>query len=321
MKRELVVFVVVVLLTSLISWFSSREQNKTLTTPLPSYLDSSKTLGVSTLNVWLPDISNLVNSFIEKPQITARAALVYDLTTDKVIYSKNPKQQLPIASLTKIMTAIIALENAKISDVYTVGEQAVNIGENSMGLTAGEQLTVEDLLYGLLLVSGNDGAEMLAQHFNTAGNTGRETFIKAMNDKAKALGLKDTFFINPSGLEEDGTEEFSTAQDLLVITKYALAIAKFVEIVSTYEYIIPYNNYHKAFYLYNDTNLLTTYPGVKGVKPGYTPNAGLCLVTYAENGGHKLIGIVLGSESRREEMRELLDYSFKTLGIKVPGRN
>ena len=105
---------------------------------------------------------------------------------------------------------------------------------------------------------------------------------------------------------------------MAILTKHALTLPAFAQVAQTVEYEIPYTSSHKYIPLYNQTNLLTSYPGVKGVKTGYTPAAGLCLVTYAENGGHRLIGVILNSPSRREEMRELLDYSFVTLGIKVP---
>lgn len=258
-----------------------------------------------------------------EPQISAKAALVYELSEEKIIFARAPKEKLPVASLVKITTAIIALENMNINDVYTVSNTAVLVGENSMGLTVGERLSLEELLYGLMLVSGNDAAEVIAENFPArlaARQGGKEAFVRAMNDKARSLGLVDTYFINPTGLEEDQKSEYSTVYDLLVMTRHALGIPKFAEIVGTYEHIIPYTKDHKAFFLYNDTNLLTSYPGVKGVKPGYTPKAGLCLVTYAENGGRKIIGVVLGSESRREEMRSLLDYSFKSLGVMVPGK-
>ena len=139
-----------------------------------------------------------------------------------------------------------------------------------------------------------------------------------MNSKVKALGLFDTNFINPSGLEGDGSQ-YTTAYDLTVITRYALSnFSLFDTIVSTFDYIIPYSPSHKAFYLENETNLLTSYPGVKGVKTGYTPEAGLCLVTYLDYNGHKIIAVILGSDDRRGEMIELLDYSLETLGITPP---
>src|SRR5581483_4371880 len=142
------------------------------------------------------------------------------------------------------------------------------------------------------------------------------TFVAHMNQKAKILGLTDTFFVNPSGLEEDPPlpHEYSTAYDLAILTKYALSLPLFAKVAATVEYDIPYTSNHKHIYLFNETNLLTSYPGVKGVKTGYTPSAGLCLITYAENDGHKLIGVILNSESRREEMRALLNYSFSLLG-------
>lgn len=281
-------------------YYNLSKKNPSFTSPLPSYLNRAITFGVSTLNIWLPDIK--ISTKLE-PQVSAKAALLYDLESSETVFAKNPKVKAPIASLVKIMTAIVALESMKLSDVYIVSETAARVGEDSMGISTGERLTLEELLYGLMLVSGNDAAEVIAENFPG----GRANFIRAMNDKARSLGLVDTYFINPTGLEEDGTSEYSTVYDLLVITKYALTLPKFTEIVATYEHIIPYSQDHKALYLYNTTNLLTSYPGVLGVKPGFTPKAGLCLVTYAEIGGHKIIGIILNSESRREEMRELLN--------------
>ena len=141
-----------------------------------------------------------------------------------------------------------------------------------------------------------------------------------MNDKAKALGLTDTNFTNPSGLQGDG-DQYTTAYDLLVITRYALDnFPLFREVVKTYEYDIPATSTHKAFHLFNETNLITSYPGVKGVKTGYTPEAGYCLVTYLDYKGHKIIGIILGSENRREEMRNFLDYSLNKLNVDPPPR-
>jgi D-alanyl-D-alanine carboxypeptidase (penicillin-binding protein 5/6) len=258
-------------------------------------------------------LGNKVLTELQAPNISAGSALIYDTTSKQVLYSKDPKQRLPMASLTKIMTAVIALENKKKDDRYRVLQEDL-IGEDSMGLTAGETLTLSDLLYGIMLNSGNDAAETLATNFPK----GRNAFIKAMNDKIKTLGLSDTNFTNPSGLEGDG-KQYTTAYDLLVITQYALTnFPLFDQVVSTFDYNIPYSSLHKAFYLENQTNLLTSYPGVKGVKTGYTPEAGLCLITYLDYDGHKIIGVILGSDDRRGEMIELLDYSLETLGITPP---
>lgn len=281
--------------------------------PVPDFLTLVKNKQVSTLNLWHPNFNAVAGSSIEKPVIPAKSALIYDLGANRTLFSQNSGERLPMASLTKVMTAIIALENKKINDKYIVKKRDL-VGEDSMGLTIGEVLTLEDLLYGLMLNSGNDAAEVLADNYPN----GRGKFIEAMNNKAKALGLKNTNFSNPTGLEGDGNQ-YTTAEDLLVIIKYALTnFPLFVKISSTFEHLIPYTNAHKAFYLYNETNLLTTYPGVKGVKTGYTPEAGLCLITYLEHENHKIIGIILGSNNRRQEMKELLDYSLKVLGSKPP---
>jgi D-alanyl-D-alanine carboxypeptidase len=244
---------------------------------------------------------------------TAQSVLLFDLTTDKTLYERSPNARLPMASLTKIMTAIIALENPKSDDAYIVKGSDL-VGEDSMGLSPGEILTREELLYGLILPSGNDAAEVFASNFPG----GRTAFIKAMNLKVQALGLTDTNYTNPSGLQGDG-DQYTTASDLLVITRYALDnFATFRRVAETFSYTIPETNSHKAYYLENETNLLTTYPGVKGVKTGYTPEAGLCLVTYLEYDDHRIVGIILNSENRRQEMKDLLDYGLTKLAITPP---
>lgn len=292
--------------------FSSKVRQN-INSPVPDFLTLIRNRQVSTLSLWLPDLSRVLAGSIKKPEIPARSALIYDLGTNQVLFSQNSGERLPMASLTKVMTAIIALENKKPENEYPVRKRSL-VGEDSMGLTEGEVLTLEDLLYGLMLNSGNDAAEVLADNYVN----GRGKFIEAMNNKAKSMGLKNTNFTNPTGLEGDGNQ-YTTAEDLLVITKYALTnFPLFIKISSSFEHEIPYTKAHKAFYLYNETNLLTTYPGVKGVKTGYTPEAELCLITYLEHENHKIIGVLLGSSNRREEMKELLDYAIKALGSKPP---
>src|SRR3989344_4030218 len=280
--------------------------------PLLDFLTVFANKEVSTIDIWAPIFEFLENSSNDLPIISAKSALVYDLTTEKALFSKNPNDKLPMASLTKIMTAIIAIESPKKDNKYLVTEGDL-VGENSMGLTNNEILSLEELLYGLILPSGNDAAETLANNYSGK----RRKFIQAMNDKAGSLGLSSTHFANPSGLEGDG-DQFTTVYDLLVITKYAMKFPLFQKIVETVEHGIPYTELHKEFYLYNETNLLTSYQGVKGVKTGFTEEAGFCLVTYLDYEGHEIIGIILGSEHRREEMKELLDYSLKIQGIIPP---
>jgi len=290
----------------------SFNEKYSLLSPLPNFLMLTKNSQASALDLWKVNIDDKIPEF-NPPIITANSALVYDLTSKKVTYSKNPKKRLPLASLTKIMTSIIALENKKDNDKYVV-KKANLVGEDSMGLEEGEKLSRKELLYGLLLHSGNDAAEVIAGNFLY----GREAFVKAMNDKAKTLGIKDTNFTNPTGLEGDGSQ-YSTAYDLLVMTRYALfSFPLFSEIVQTPEYKIEKTFTHAEYILENETNLLTTYPGVKGVKTGYTNEAGLCLVTYLDYKGHKIIAILLNSENRRDEMKQLLDYSLKMQAIVPP---
>jgi D-alanyl-D-alanine carboxypeptidase (penicillin-binding protein 5/6) len=299
-------------------WLSYGKETKQLSyiSPVPDFLTLAKNNQVKGLDFWLPFIQQThASGTLEN--LTAKSVLMYDLTTNKTIYEKNADQRMAMASLTKIMTAIVSLENKRTDDIYTVYSRDI-VGEDSMGVSPGEKLSLEELMYGLLLPSGNDAAEVLADNYPDGG---RPAFITAMNQKAQALGLVDTHYDNPSGLQGDGTQ-YTTAYDLLVITRYALQnFPEFAQTVSTASYTIPQTATHKEYDLANETNLLTTYPGVRGVKTGYTPEAGLCLVTYLDYSGHKIIGIVLNSENRRGEMKDLLDYSLESVGITPPPYN
>lgn len=281
--------------------------------PIPAVFALPTNSQVATLDLWEPkkDVLNTVDT--KAPQVTAASALSYDLGANTYLFAKDTNKRFPMASLTKIMTAIVALEHSKEDDKYIV-HRASLVGENVMGVGTGEVLSLRELLYGLVLPSGNDAAEVLADNFPG----GRAKFIAAMNQKAESLGLSDTHFTNPSGLEGDG-DQYTTAYDLLVITRYALShFPLFKEVVGTVDMDLPATTTHKEFILSNETNLLTSYPGVKGVKDGYTPEAGLCLVTYLDYGGHTILAVILGSDDRRGEMKEILDYSLTKEGIKPP---
>ena len=296
----------------LVFLFFHTSKNSQIESPLPDFLTKKDNSEVSSLDFWLPPLFGFFETDKSVPQLSAKSALVYDLANEKVIYEKNSKERLPMASLTKIMTAIVAIDHKRNDDRYVIYPENL-VGENTIGLSAGEAMNLEELLYGVFMYSANEAAEALAT--NTLG---REQFVKAMNNKAKALGLKDTNFTNPTGLEGDG-DQYTTAYDLLVISKYA--VSNYPEIIkasSTARYYIPQTEDHYAYDMYNQTNLITSYPGVKGLKDGYTPEAGLCLVTYLEYKGHKIIGIILGSENRRQEMKDLLDYSLKIQGVTPP---
>lgn len=280
--------------------------------PLPALLVNSFYKEADASEFWAPAIT-AEEKGTDDLKLTSRSVIAYDLTTDTLLYGKNINQKLPLASLTKIMTAVVVLENMELNEEVVISKSAAEIGENAMGLTAGEKLSVSELLYGLILHSGNDAAEALAQ----GSQFQRNGFVHLMNKKAESLGLSNTRFTNPSGLEGDG-QQYSTAKDLLILTRLALQNEEFIKISSTVTHEVPQTADHKYFLLSNQTNLLTTYPGVKGVKTGFTDEAGMCLVTYLDYKGHKIIAVLLNSEDRRQEMKDLLDYSLERLGVPPP---
>jgi len=301
---------------ALSSFYLYKSNRLGIISPVPKAYGSS----ASTLqqNTWFPREvgESRVLGAKSRPSfsLSAKSAILVDYDTGEVIFSKDAKARLPVASDVKIMTALVALEKKKVSDMFTVSERAYKVGEDSMDLSVGEKLTLSDLLHGLILVSGNDAAIAIAE--GVAG--GEDKFVEAMNRRARELGVSSTKFVNASGLDVDGQEQYSTAYDMATISHFLWEKhPEFREISQTYHWTLDATFDHKAFDLYNDTNLLTTYPGVLGIKPGFTWNAGWCLVTYAENGGKRLIGVILGSYDRRGEMKELLDYGFSYYGIKV----
>jgi D-alanyl-D-alanine carboxypeptidase (penicillin-binding protein 5/6) len=314
----LITVVLCLCLVGLVSWivipiFAQSSQGTV--SPVPHFLTRKDNDQVTTLDIWEP-IKQAVLGFTTRDNgivVNSKSALSYDITIDKPLLELNPNERLPMASLTKIMTAIVAIEHQRQDDRYIVPSSAI-VGEDSMGLETGEILSLKELLYGMILHSGNDAAETFAANFPG----GREQFIQAMNDKAQSLGLKDTHFTNPTGLEGDG-DQYTTAYDLVVMTRFAIEhFPTFREVAATFDYNIAQTDMHKAFYLENETNLISSYPGVKGVKTGYTPEAGMCLVTYLEYQGHQIIGVVLNSGSRRDDMRDILDYSLQKVGVKPP---
>jgi len=245
-----------------------------------------------------------------EPDISGESAILVDINSGKIVYEKNGEKKMKIASLAKIMTAVVALEHKNIKEEIIVSSNAASIGENTMGISEGEVYTLEELLYGLVLNSGNDSAYAIAE--GVAGN--EETFVKWMNLKAGELNLNDTKFKDPSGLNDD---TFSTVTDLVKLSRYAMQNEDFRKIVGTFSMELPYSEKHKYLYLENQTNLLTTYPGVGGIKTGYTEEAGLCLVTYAKNDGIELVGVVLNAVNRKFDMIIMLDYGFKNYGIEI----
>lgn len=305
-------FTVFAIVLAFLLWTFFFKDDKTFISPLPSFLSLDKNTQVKLLSFWIPKTEDEV-VLLESLKIDAVSAIVYDLSLEKRLYEKEADRKLPMASLTKIMTTIVAIENKKEDDRYLVRAENL-IGENTMGLSTNEILSLEELLYGLLLPSGNDASEVLAGSYPG----GRNVFVQAMNDKAKSLGLTGTSFSGPSGLEDDSSH-YTTARDLLITAKYLISYhPDILRITETFQHEIPQTATHKVFFLENLTNLVSTYPGVKGIKSGYTDEAGYCLVTYLEYGGHKIVGIVLGSRGAREDMKMLLDYSLQSFGVEPP---
>jgi len=262
------------------------------------------------LNQWFP--KQVLGSQSAESKISAKAAFFVEANSGDVLYEKNIHEKLPIASLVKIMTALIALEHKGMNDYYRVSANAASQEPDKMLLIKDEELTLKELLYGIFLISANDAAEVIAE----GTYRDKEEFVKEMNRKASQLGMKDSYFVNPTGLDEDEGNSYSSAYDLALLTRHI--IKRFPEVVdiSKVEHIVlPITEKHQDYDMYSGINLLTTYPGVVGFKTGYTPNAGYTLVTLARRNGKEVVGVLLDSQYRRDEARELLDYSFKKLSI------
>ncbi len=230
--------------------------------------------------------------------VSAHSAILLDGTTGQVLYEKNPDKRSLIASTTKIMTAIVTLEHAVLDDVVEIPQDAVGIEGSSMYLKAGERLTVEDLLHGLMLSSGNDAAVALALH--VAGSV--EDFAVLMNQKAGELGLSNTHFANPNGLDSDGN--YGCARDLGTLAAYGLKNPDFLRIVSTKSYQC------EGHYLNNHNKLLWQYDGAIGVKTGFTKKAGRLLVGGAQRNGRTLISVTVNAPNDWQDHKNMLDYGF-----------
>lgn len=241
-----------------------------------------------------------------KPTINSRRYAVYDRLSGRCIYGKDENKQTAMASTTKIMSAVIIVENCNLEDIVTVTEKAAGVGGSRLGLHTDDKISVNDLLYGLMLRSGNDAAVALAIH--TAGSV--EEFANLMNQKAEVLGLTNTHFVSPHGL--DNSEHYTTAYELAKITDYALKNETIAKIVKTKTTTISING--NPMQINNTNELLGNVEGVYGVKTGFTNNAGRCLVTSVKRGDMDLIIVVLGADTRKDrasDSMKLIEYAFK----------
>ncbi|OEF98499.1 D-alanyl-D-alanine carboxypeptidase family protein [Desulfuribacillus alkaliarsenatis] len=239
--------------------------------------------------------------------ISAETAVLVDVETGRVLYSKNADKQMKIASLTKIMTAILAIENADLDDKVKTSKNAFGVEGSSIYLKLNEKMKLHDMLYGLMLRSGNDAATAIAEHVSGS----MDEFAELMNKKALELGMNGTMFSNSHGLDW-GEGNYSTANDMGKLLAYSLRNPVFKEIVSTKVKKVPWEgeSYDRVFY--NKNKMLSLYPGGDGVKTGYTKRAGRCLASSASKDDWQLATIVLNAPDWWRDSARLLDYGFET---------
>lgn len=265
---------------------------------------------------------NNISTYWEEPEINSEAGLLIEVNTGKVLFDKNGSKRMNPASTTKIMTAILALEKCNLNEKAKVSKNAIDLvpsGYTTAKLVAGEEMTIEDLLYGLMLNSANEAANVIAEHISGS----IDEFAKLMTTKAKELGCTNTNFVNANGMHNE--KHYTTAEDLAKIAIYAMKNEEFRKIVSTYEYKLPTTEFYtKDDRIMKNTNSLINpksqyfYEFAIGVKTGFTTQAGNCLVSYAEKGDISLVCVTLkagsttGSSSYRfADSKGLLEYGFE----------
>ena len=240
-------------------------------------------------------------------EVNAEAAVVMDADSGRLLYAQNPDKRLANASTTKIMTALLTLEQPDQDRYFTVDPEAIQVEGTTMGLQPGDSVTLHQLAAGMLLPSGNDAAGAAAVEI--AGS--EEAFVEQMNQRARELGLENTQYRNPSGLDADG--HYSSARDLAKLAAYALENEDFADIVSKQEIRMAFGNPPYNRTLYTTNKLLEQYPYAIGVKTGYTDNAGLCLVTAAEKDGTRLIVVTLNGQDNVNTHMRLYEHFFPLL--------
>jgi D-alanyl-D-alanine carboxypeptidase (penicillin-binding protein 5/6) len=240
--------------------------------------------------------------------IDATSCILIDAATGRVLYENNAHEALPPASTTKTLTALLALESGiALDEKITLPDDFVNVGESGINLESGETLTMEDLLYALMLRSANDAAQAIA--FAVSGS--EEAFVEKMNVRTAELGLTDSHWENPHGL--DAENHLTSAYDLAMIAREAITIPFFNELIATDRWSLPWAANDSDRVLYNHNQFLTLYEGADGIKTGYTSLAGNCLVASATRDGMRLIGVVMNcpDQTHYAQMTLLMDYGFE----------
>ncbi|WP_051331137.1 D-alanyl-D-alanine carboxypeptidase family protein [Aneurinibacillus terranovensis] len=241
---------------------------------------------------------------VAPPPISAQTAALIDVQSGRILAEKDGDKRMRIASLTKIMTAIVAIEEGNINDIVTTPNHASGTEGSSIYLKRGEKMKLEDMLYGLMLRSGNDAAVAIAEH--VGGSV--EGFVRLMNEKAEYIGMQSTHFMNPHGL--DHPDHYSTASDMARLTAYALRNPVFQKIVATKVKMIPWQGEEWDRKLLNKNKMLRLYEGADGVKTGYTKLARRCLSSSATRNGQQLAIVVLNAPSDWEDSMNWMDYGF-----------
>lgn len=254
---------------------------------------------------------SLPGSTSTEPTISAASAILIECDSGHVIWEKNADKRMPMASTTKIMTALVAIERCDTERIVEISPLAIGIEGSSIYLYAGERLSMEDLLYAMLLESANDAAAAIA--IEVGGSI--EGFADMMNQKAAELGLKNTHFTNPHGL--DDPEHYTTASELATIAMAAMQNQTFKEIVGTYKKTIPLNETEGVRLLINHNKMLKMYDGACGVKTGYTKKSGRCLVSAATRDNVDLLAVTLNAPSDWSDHKELFDYGFSLFESRI----
>lgn len=269
--------------------------------------DNEESVNINTIK---QEVIQTISNITDSPKLNSRIALVYDRASGRILFDKNGNKTTPMASTTKIMTAIVVAENSDLSDIVTIDSKSAGTGGSRLGLKKNDKITVNDLLYGLMLRSGNDAAVALAIH--VGGSV--EGFAELMNKKARKLKLTSTHFMVPHGLDMDG--HYTTAYELAKMADYALKNEKLKEIVSTKTCTININNNPKV--ISNTNELLGSVSGVYGVKTGFTNGAGRCLVTACKRDSLDIITVIIGADTKKirtSDSMKLIEYSFKNYQI------
>lgn len=236
---------------------------------------------------------------------TAKSSIVMDLNSGRVLYEKNSDEKRLIASITKIMTAVLAIESERLDEVVTAGDEVLTMYGTSIYIQKGEKMSLRDLVYGLMLRSGNDAAVVIANYLCD----NEEEFVKLMNEKAKEIGMTNTTFENCHGLDEE-TQNYSTARDMAILTKYAYQLEEYRKISGTKEHTVKTED--KTYLWYNRNKLLTEYEYCTGGKNGYTPSAGKTLVTTSKKDNLEIVVVTLYDNDEYNNHRRLADYAFET---------